>query len=70
MLVVELVDFLENSGDIVVREPKYKPTCSKLTGRAAAEFEKMNRQYDKLNKKQEKVLRTNAFVLKNNRQML
>lgn len=69
-IVVEMVDFLENSGDVVLRERKYKPTCSKLTGRAAAEFEKMSRQYDRLNRKQEKIVRTNAFVLKNNRQML
>lgn len=58
ILVTETVDYLENSGEVIGKVHKYKPTCSKLTGRAAAEFERMNRQY-------EKIQSGTSFALKN-----
>lgn len=44
--VVELVDYLENSG--AVRSEAGKVMAAKLKGKAASEFMKMNRRYDKI----------------------
>lgn len=47
-LVVETVDYLENSGNILEQSMAYSATMDKLTGRAAAEFEKMSRRYEQI----------------------
>ena len=44
--VVELVDYLENSG--AVRSEAGKVMASKLKGKAASEFVKMNKRYEKI----------------------
>lgn len=44
--VVELVDYLENSG--AVRSEAGKVMAAKLKGKAASEFVKMNRRYEKI----------------------
>ena len=44
--VVELVDYLENSG--AVRSQAGKVMASKLKGKAASEFVKMNKRYEKI----------------------
>ncbi len=44
--VVELVDYLENSG--AVRSEAGRVMAAKLKGKAASEFMKMNRRYDKI----------------------
>lgn len=44
--VIELVDYLENSG--AVRSEAGKVMAAKLKGKAASEFVKMNRRYEKI----------------------
>ena len=48
MIVLDMVDYLENSGELPLQHTFTKPTFKKLTGRAYLDFVKMKRCYEKI----------------------